>query len=181
MAASLVDRMIGAASLNAQAYEDVERDTGAMGQAMTVVVLSSVAAGIGSARIGIGALVFGAIGALVGWFIWAFLTYFIGTRILPEPQTKADMGELLRTLGFAASPGVFQILGVIPFLGGLVRLAVAVWMLAAMVVAVRQALDYQSTGRAVGVCVFGWLVYIAFAVLLSFAFAGMASLSGAMS
>ncbi len=98
---------------------------------------------------------------LVGWFIWAALTFLIGTKILPEPQTKADLGELLRTIGFSASPGVLRIFGMIPLLGGLIALAASVWMLVAMVVAVRQALDYTSTGRAVGVCAIGWLVQVA--------------------
>jgi hypothetical protein len=97
----------------------------------------------------------------VGWFIWAGLTFLIGTKILPEPQTKADLGELLRTIGFSASPGVLRIFGMIPLLGGLIALAASVWMLVAMIVAVRQALDYTSTGRAVGVCVIGWLVQVA--------------------
>ena len=95
----LVDRMIRAAKLDVRLYEEVEADKGAMGQAMVVVVFSSIAAGIGTVgTTWIKGLVLGTIVALVGWFIWAFLTYFIGTRLLPEPQTKADYGELLRTI-----------------------------------------------------------------------------------
>jgi hypothetical protein len=102
----LVNRMIRAAKLDVHLYEEVEADTGAMGQAMTVVVLSSVAAGIGSISAGgIRGVVVGTIMALIGWYIWACLTYFIGTKIHPEPQTKADLGELLRTIGFSSSPG----------------------------------------------------------------------------
>jgi hypothetical protein len=97
----------------------------------------------------------------VGWFIWAFLTYFIGTRLLPEPQTKADYGELLRTIGFSSSPGVLRVLGIIPMLGNVLNFIVGIWMLVAMVIAVRQALDYKSTWRAVGVCLIGWIVQIA--------------------
>ncbi len=139
-----------------------------MGQAMTVVILSSVAAGVGSISSGgISGIFWGTIAALVGWFIWAFLTYFIGTRILPEPQTRADVGELLRTTGFSSSPGVLRVFGVVPLLGGLVFFVTAIWMLVAMVIAVRQALDYKSTGRAVGVCVLGWIVQIAVILLLA--------------
>src|SRR5206468_13093528 len=116
--------------------------------------------------IGPAAIALHAIAALAGWFIWAFLTYFIGTRILPEPQTSADLGQLLRTTGFSSSPGVLRILGVLPLIGGLMSLLVPVWMLAAMVVAVRQALDYRSTGRAFGVCFVGWAVYIIVSVML---------------
>ena len=160
--ASFTDRMIRAAKLDANLYEEVEADTGALSQAMGVVILSSVAGGIGTiGTTGIKGLVLGTIVALVGWFIWAFLTYFIGTRLLPEPQTKADYGELLRTIGFSSSPGVLRVLGVIPMLGNILNFIISIWMLVAMVIAVRQALDYKSTWRAVGVCLIGWVVQIA--------------------
>ncbi len=158
---SFTDRMLGAAKLDVDTYEEVEHDQTATGQAMGVVIISSLAAGIGSVGGGTSGLIAGTIGALVGWFIWAALTFLIGTKVLPEPQTKADLGELLRTIGFSASPGVLRIFGMIPLLGGLIALAASVWMLVAMVVAVRQALDYTSTGRAVGVCVMGWVVQVA--------------------
>lgn len=164
--ASFTERMLGAAKLDVRTYEEVEADTSATGQAMAVVVLSSVAAGIGTLRGGITGLVVGAIAALIAWFIWAFLTYLIGTKLLPEPQTKSDMGELLRTIGFSSSPGVLRVLGVVPGVGNLISFAITIWMLVAMVIAVRQALDYKSTGRAVGVCIIGFIVYVAvFAVL----------------
>jgi hypothetical protein len=157
--ALFVDRMIRAAKLDVNLYEEVEADKGAMGQAMGVVILSSVAAGIGnSGAAGIKGLVLGTIVALAGWFIWAFLTYYIGTKLLPEPQTKADYGELLRTIGFSSSPGVLRVLGIIPMLGNILNLIIGIWMLVAMVIAVRQALDYKSTWRAVGVCLIGWIV-----------------------
>jgi hypothetical protein len=159
--ATIQDRIIRAAKLDAQLYEEVEADRDATGQAMAVVVLSAVAAGIGS--LGSGGLlgiVGGTIMALVAWLIWAFLTYFIGTRLLPEPQTKAEYGELLRTIGFASAPGLIRVFGVIPGLGALVFVVAGIWMLIAMVIAVRQALDYTSTPRAVGVCLIGWLVQV---------------------
>jgi hypothetical protein len=159
--ASFTDRMIRAAKLDVALYEEVEADKGAMGQAMGVVILSSVAAGIGTiSATGIKGLIFGTIVALLGWFIWAFLTYFIGTRLLPEPQTKADYGELLRTIGFSSSPGVLRVLAIIPMLGAILNFIIGFWMLVAMVIAVRQALDYKSTWRAVGVCLIGWIVQI---------------------
>ena len=160
--ALFTDRMIRAAKLDVNLYEEVEADKGAMGQAMGVVILSSVAAGIGTIGItGIKGLFFGTIVALLGWFIWAFLTYFIGTRLLPEPQTKADYGELLRTIGFSSSPGVLRVLGIIPMLGTILNFIIGIWMLVAMIIAVRQALDYKSTWRAVGVCLIGWIAQIA--------------------
>ena len=159
--ASFTQRMIGAAKLDVHTYEEVEADRTATGQAMGVVVLSSIASGIGAVGTGGGVgLAVGAIGALIGWFLWAFVTYLVGTKILPEPQTRSDVGELLRTIGFSASPGVLFILVVVPGLGPLIGLGVLVWMLVAFVVAVRQALDYRSTGRAVAVCLIGLPFYL---------------------
>ena len=169
---SFQDRIIRAAKLDVHLYEEVEADKGAMGQAMAVVILSSIAGGIGTpAGLGLGGILIGTIAALVAWYIWAFLTYLIGTKLLPEPQTKADVGELLRTIGFSSSPGLIRVLGIIPFLRGLVFLIAGVWMLVAMVIAVRQALDYQSTWRAVGVCIIGWIAQ-AFVLMLLFYFLG---------
>ncbi len=158
---SMVNRMIRAAKLDIHLYEEVEADRGALGQAMGVVVLSSVAGGIGGGALrGLSGVLLGTIGALIGWFIWAGLTYLIGTKILPEPQTRADLGELLRTIGFSSSPGIIRLLGLIPGMRGAVFLISSIWMLVAMVIAVRQALDYRSTLRAVGVCLIGWIIQV---------------------
>jgi len=154
-----VDRLIRAAKLDISVYAEVEADRKALGQAMAAVVLSAVAAGLGSiGRVGLAGILVGTLTALVGWYVWAYLTYLIGTRLLPEPQTRADHGELLRTIGFSSSPGLIRILAVIPGLAGIVFTVAGVWMLVAMVVAVKQALDYRGTLRAVGVCLVGWLV-----------------------
>ena len=157
----MLDRVIRAARLDASLYEEVEADPSSMGQAMTVVVLASIAGGIGTAGIeGQPGLVLGLILNLIGWYIWAFLTYFIGTRLLPQPSTEADIGQLLRTLGFAAAPGLLRVVGFVPVIGPLVIIITAFWSLATMVVAVRQALDYDSTPRAILVCVIGWVVQL---------------------
>ena len=137
---------------------------------MGVVLLSSVAGGIGSVGLGTGGVIMGSVAALIGWVAWAFLTYFIGTRLLAEPQTRADAGELMRTLGFTQSPGLVRIVGIVPGVGPLVLGIVSIWMLVAMVIAVRQALDYTSTWRAVGVCLVGWAV----SGVISFLFFGLA-------
>ena len=157
--------MIGAAKLNIAIYEEVEADGTATGQAMGVVLLSSLAAGVGSAALGAGVIA-SVVAALLLWVIWAFLTYLVGTRLLPEPQTHADMGQMMRTLGFAQSPGVLRILGGVPGIGPVLLAIVSVWMLVAMVIAVRQALDYTSTWRAAGVCIVAWLAVIVPAVLI---------------
>ena len=162
---SFPERMMGAAKLDVGIYEEVEADGTATRQAMGVVLMSSVAAGIGTLSLGAGVIA-GAVAALLSWVIWAFLTYLIGTRLLPEPQTQADMGQMMRTLGFAQSPGVLRIFGGVPGIGPLVLGVVSAWMLVAMVTAVRRALDYTTTWRAVVVCVVAWLAVIIPAVLL---------------
>jgi hypothetical protein len=168
--ATLLERAIGAARLDTAVYEEVEHDPTALGQALTVVVIASIATGIGSAAAGadggIGGLVMGVLISLVAWFVWALITWLVGTRVLPSAQTQADLGQLLRALGFAAAPGVIGILGILPLIGGLVLFVAWIWQLAAMVVAVRQALDYESTGRAVGVCLIGFVAYVLIAFVL---------------
>ena len=155
--ASFTERLLGAVTLNVHTYEEVEADTTAMGQAIGVVILSSLAAGIGNIWRGGPGILAGVVGALLGWLIWAGVTYLIGTRLLPEPRTRADWGQLLRTTGFAAAPGIVRVFGIIPLLGRLALVIGNFWMLAAFVVAVKQALDYRSTGRAIGVCLIGFV------------------------
>jgi hypothetical protein len=160
-------RLIGALSLDPPIYEEVEADTQATGQAMLVVLLSSLSAGIGAFGWVTGSwrgVLFVSALSLVAWAIWAVLTYVIGTQLLPESQTRADVGELLRTLGFAAAPGMLRIFGIVPGATVPAFAITAVWMLAATVVAVRQALDYTSTLRAVAVCVIGWALAFGLAV-----------------
>ncbi len=165
--ANFGNRIIRAARLDVALYEEVEADKSALGQAMGVVVLSSIAAGIGStSKAGLFGMLLMVVIALVGWYIWAYLTYFIGTKLLPEPQTKADHGELLRTIGFSSSPGLIRVLGIIPGMQSIVFPIAAIWMLVAMIIAVRQALDYSSTLRAIGVCLIGWIIQMVLFVLL---------------
>ncbi len=163
---TFTQRMIGAAKLDVHIYEEVEADRTAFRQAMGVVILSSVASGIGASGRGAPGLFGGMVAALLGWLIMAWLTYMIGTRLLPESQTHADWGELLRTTGFATSPGILRIFGVVPLLGTPILLVTSLWMLYAFVIAVRQALDYTSTWRAFTVCIAGWLAYVMIFLLL---------------
>jgi hypothetical protein len=165
--ASLMERMLGAAKLDARTYEEVEADVTATPQAMLVVVVANLAAGVGVVRAtGFGGLLATTLVALISWYIWAFVTYFVGTRFLPGPRTEADAGQLLRTIGFSTSPGLIRVLGIIPGLTTVVSFVAAVWMLVAMVVAVRQALDYETTGRAIAVCLIGFVIYIVVGILL---------------
>ena len=166
--ASLTERMLGAAKLDAATYEEVEADASATPQAMLVVVLANLAAGVAALRtVGVGGLLVATLASLIGWYVWAFVTYFVGTRFLPGAKTQADVGQLLRVIGFSASPGLIRVLGIIPGLDLFVSFVASLWMLVAMVVAVRQALDYESTGRAVAVCVIGLLFNLLVLVLMS--------------
>ena len=171
----MVRRMLGAARLDAGVYEEVEADTRLTTQAVAVVLLASLAGGLGAGWPRWPIMALGAVFTLSGWVVWALVTWWIGTRLLPEPQTRSNIGELLRTIGFAASPGVLRVLGVVPLLRGPVYLAATIWMLVATVVAVRQALDYRSTLRAVLVCGIGWLIQVVF---LAFALAFLVGTSG---
>ena len=167
-------RITGAALLSTQAYEDVERDRSATMQAMIVVLLSSLAAGVGAlGPLGARPLALAGISLLAFalWFMWAVLTLQIGTRIMPSPQTHADVGELLRTTGFAAAPGMLRVLAVIPGLTTGVFVVTTAWMLMAMIVAVRQALDLNSTGRAFAVCALGLTLALGFAFGIGLVFA----------
>ena len=158
---SMVDRMIGASRLDVHIFEEVEADTSATRQALSVVFLVALATGIASmGTIGLRGLLVGVVVAVAGWAIWAWIIYFIGTKILPEHETHADWGQLARSLGFAQSPGVLRIFGVVPVVGNIIFLVVSVWMLVSMVIAVRQALDYTSTLRAIGVVLLGFIPYV---------------------
>jgi len=174
--ATLVQRAIGAAKLDPETYEEVEHDPSAMGQAAAVVVVSSLAAGVGSLHeVGLIGIVVTSIVSLAAWALWAGVTMLVGTRLLPGPNTEADFGQLFRTLGFASAPGVLAALGILPVIGVVIGLAASIWQLVAMVVAVRQALDYDSTGRAIAVCAIGFIPYaFVFTVLLGWIYRAIA-------
>lgn len=159
---SLIERMLGAARLDIATYEEVEHDSTATGQAAMVVGIVAICAAIGAAREG-GALG-GLLSAYIGWLTWSAVTYLIGDKLLGGTAT---WGELLRTLGFAQSPGVLYILAFIPGFGWLIRLVVALWILVAGVIAIRQALDF-STGRAILTGVLGFLAYALVAAVFAF-------------
>ena len=170
---SFNNRIIRAARLDSNLYEEVEADKSALGQAMAIVVLSSIAAGIGLYKTGgFNGIITGTMASLISWYVWAYLTYFIGTKFLPEPQTQADLGELLRTIGFSSSPGLLRVFYFVPGIGGILYLISSLWMLVAMIIAVRQALDYNSTLRAVGVCVIGYIIQIVILLILFSIFGG---------
>jgi hypothetical protein len=164
--------MLHAALLRRDVYEEVEADRGATRQALAVVVLAAVATGIGAIRnSGVEGILLHTLVDVVVWYAWAWVACMIGTRLLPTADTRADLGELLRTLGFASAPGILRIAALVePISFGVFTLC-GIWMLVAMVVAVRQALDYESTTRAIAVCAIGFPVY-AIGQMLSLLFLG---------
>jgi hypothetical protein len=136
-------------------YEGIEADRSATRQALGAVLLSSLAAGIGASGWrgpDLATLVFVSAVALVTWVAWAVLMFQIGARVMPGPATRTSLTELMRTIGFAAAPGLLQVFGALPRVTVLVFVVAWIWMFAATVVAVRQALDYESTGRTLAVC-----------------------------
>ncbi len=171
---SIVERMVRAARLDSTLYDEVETDETATLQALFIVVIASVSSGIGSAvsvamlgvnlSIIIASLVSGLVLSLVGWLIWSFITYIIGTKIFGGIATY---GELLRTIGFSDAPGILLIFSFIPFLGGLISFVIGIWGLVAMAIAVRQALDF-STSKAILTCIVGFIAYMAFELIIFF-------------
>ena len=153
-----INRILRACKLDINLYEEVEADKSATVQAAGVVMLSSFAAGVGALSLGTSNFLMAPLLSLASWFIWAYLVYLIGVKIFPESATEADHGQLLRTIGFSSAPGLIRVFGIIPNLTTTVFIIASVWMLVAMVIAVRQALDYKSTWRAVGVVVTAFLV-----------------------
>ena len=151
-----------AARLDSRVYEEVEHDLSATSQALTVVIITAVAAGFGHA-IGelmgghparaVGGFVVGVVAALLGWVIWSLVSYFVGTKVFGGVATP---GELLRTIGFAHAPGVINVISFIPILGGLIGIVVLIWQLMATIVAMRQALDID-TGKAVLTALIGMI------------------------
>jgi len=152
---SFTDRMFGAAMLRSSVFDELEADTRATGQAALVVGLVAVAAAVGGIRGGAGAIAF-IVAAYLGWLFWSAAAYLIGARLLGGTAT---WGELLRTIGFAQSPGVLYVLAVIPYLDALVRIGVWLWIVAAVIVAIRQALDF-GTARAIVTALLGAFAYL---------------------
>ena len=170
MKATFLNRIYRAIKIDPELYEEVEHDKSATFQAASVVVLSSLAAGVGAIHLGASNLIFGPLISLVSWYFWAFLIYLVGTKMFPDKQTKSDHGELLRTIGFSSAPGLIRVFGFTPELMTVTFIGSSFWMLACMVVGVRQALDYKSLWKAFGVVVFCWFVQaiILFVILLVF-------------
>jgi len=157
--ADLTGRMVGAMKADVATLTEIENDPAAFGQAITVIVIAGIASLIGNIfRAGIGAGIFGLVSSVISYLLFALFVYLIGVKVMPEPSTKADFNETFRVLGFAAAPGVFNVLAIIPVLGILVSFVIWIWSLVIGVIAIREVLDYSNTGRAIIVAVIAWVL-----------------------
>ena len=173
------DRVVGAMKLDAHAFEDVERDTTAIGQSVGVIALAAAAAGIGNIYYGgLTGIVSAAFMSVISFLIWSLIIWLVGTKVMPEPATKADYPETFRVLGFAAAPGLASVITIIPILGWILMFFIWVWQIAAMVVAVRQVLDYSTTGKAIIVVLIGFVINIIVTLLVLAPILGMRALFG---
>ena len=170
MKSNFLNRIYRAIKIDPDLYEEVEHDKSATFQAASVVVLSSLAAGIGAIHLGVSNFILGPILSLVSWYFWAFLIYIVGTKLFPDKETKSDHGELLRTIGFSSAPGLIRVFGFTPELMTVTFIGSSFWMLACMVIAVKSALDYESIWKALGVVVVAWLIqaFALFIILATF-------------
>ncbi|CAN5603982.1 hypothetical protein BH23GEM10_BH23GEM10_07730 [soil metagenome] len=159
---SFTERMIGAAKLDIDVYEEVEADTDATMQAAGVVAIVALASAIGGIGAGAAGAIGGLLAAIVGWLLWAGITYLIGDKLLGGTAT---WGELLRTIGFAQAPGVLMVLAIVPMLGWIVAIVVTFWMLCTVIVAIRQALDF-GTGKAIITALLGLIPYAVLRALI---------------
>ncbi len=167
---NFISRVFRAIKIDVELYEEVEKDKAATIQAGFIVVLSSMAAGIGALQLGASNFLLAPIVSLISWYVWAYIIYFVGVKLFPEKNTKSNHGELLRTIGFSSAPGLIRVFGITPDLMAVTFIGSAFWMLACMVVGVRAALDYKSLWRALGVVIVAWLfqAILLFTILILF-------------
>ena len=179
----MIGRMLGAARLSSDTYEEVERDRGATLQALVIVVLVSIAGLVGTLLGGgeitvVEAVIFGIIGGIVSWALWALGTWIVGSTILKTEHTEADWGQLARCTGFAQTPGLLNVLAFIPVVGGIITLVALIWRFVAMLIAVRQALDYTSTWRAFFVILISFIPVVVLNVIVLVIIGGVAGVGG---
>ncbi len=179
--ASFQNRVIGALTLQASTYEEVENDASATSQAAIIVVAAALLHSLGALLYGFGlAIILGPIFALIGWVIGSFVVMFVGTKLLPGKNTSADLGQMLRVVGFAQSPGLFNFLTIIPILGILISIVLWIWGLVSMVIGVKAALDYDDTMKAVIVCIIAWAIIFVCTLMAAVVGGGAAMMTGAM-
>lgn len=178
---SYLDRIRGALMLDSRTYREVEQDTDATGQAVLTVIIAAIAAGLGAIlgpdilRDTLGTI----ISSVLQWIIFSFVAYFVGVSLFSHARTSVTPGQVLRTVGFAQAPKFFLILGIIPLLGWIVGLVVFFWFIAAAIVALREAFEFD-TGRAVGTGIVALVVIAVVDIVLAIVFGIGSALFGAL-
>ena len=153
-----VNRIYRSIKIDPQLFDEVQKDKKATIQAAGVVVLSSTAAGVGAIQLGANSFFLAPALSLISWFVWAYIVYFVGVKLFPDIKTKTSHSALLRTIGFSSAPGIIRIFGFNSDLMTVTFIGSAFWMLACMVVAVKQTLSYRSLWKALLVVIISWLV-----------------------
>jgi hypothetical protein len=169
-----ISRLIRALLLDINLYEEVEHDKSSIWQSMVVVLLASLAGRLYIYNLGgVKGLIVGTVLTLAGWIVMSFLIYLVGTKLFPGTDTKTNIGKILRVLGFAGAPGIFLLVALLPVINNfawVVILIIWVWRLVAMIIAIKQALDFKNTWSAIWVCVIGLIAYMLVYIILLFAY-----------
>ena len=162
-----LNRIFRSVKIDPEVFNEVQKDKNATISAAVVVVLSSSAAGIGAASLGASNFILAPIFSLVSWFVWAYIVYFVGVKLFPDPKTKTTQFALLRAIGFSSAPGIIRIFGFNEDLMTVTFIGSAFWMLVCMIVAVKETLNYKSLWKAFGVVIISWFVqaFILLAIL----------------
>ena len=167
MISLFLNRIYRSIKIEPEVFDEIQKDKNATLSAAIVVLLSSAAAAIGASHLGVASFFLAPILSLISWFVWAYIVYFVGVKLFPEPKTKTTQFALLRAIGFSSAPGIIRIFGFNESLMTVTFVGSAFWMFACMVVAVRETLDYKSLWKALGVVIISWFVqaFILIAIL----------------
>ena len=158
MISLFLNRIFRSVKIDPEVFNEVQKDKKATLSAALVVLLSSTAAGIGATSLGTGNFILAPIFSLISWFVWAYIVYFVGVKLFPDPRTKTTQFALLRAIGFSSAPGMIRIFGFNESLMTVTFVGSAFWMLACMIVAVRETLNFRSLWKALGVVIIAWFV-----------------------
>jgi hypothetical protein len=174
----MLDRIMRIVKLDFSVFKEIESDPSATTQAAIIVAVASVLSAVGSA---VGAQNPGTsflseiLTGLIGWVVWAYVSYFVGRVLF---QSKGTFNNMLRVVGYANAPRLLGILGIIPCVGWIGSLAGAVLALIAGVLAVREGLDLDNT-KAIIVTVIGWAALMILGMIIAGIFGVGAAFMGA--
>jgi len=166
MISLFLNRILRSVKIDPEVFNEVQKDRNATLSAAIVVLLSSSAAGIGAASMGIGNFIIAPIFSLLSWFVWAYIVYFVGVKLFPDSKTKTSQFALLRAIGFSSAPGIIRVFSFNESLMTVLFIGSAFWMLACMIVAVRETLNYKSLWKALGVVIISWFIQAFFLIAI---------------